>query len=316
MKISFVTPVFNEAESLPLFFEKINAVARANNYQYEIVAVDDGSRDNSYAVLKEFAHADARIKTLQFLRNSGQTAALRAGIEHATGDIIIPLDSDLENDPADTPRLLAKLNEGYDVVSGWRQDRWEGAWLLRKLPSQTANALISWITKVPLHDYGCTLKAYRREVIKDVVLYGEMHRFIPAYASWYGARVTEIPVAYHQRKFGKSNYGISRTFRVLLDLLVIKFVDKYRDKPIHFFGGFGFISVFISFLVIVLAIMLRLFIGVSLVQTPLPLLSGLLFVMGVNFILLGVVAEMLVRQQYESGARAPYKIKSSVNISN
>jgi len=315
MKLSFVVPIFNEAESLPEFFQRLYAVIGAEAYQYEIIAVDDGSRDSSFVVLAEHAEQDPHLRVIRFERNAGQTAALRAGIDHAKGEIIIPLDSDLENDPGDIPRLVAKLNEGYDVVSGWRQNRWSGKYVTRKLPSDMANALISWITGTPLHDYGCTLKAYRRKVIQGVVLYGEMHRFIPAYASWYGAKVTEIPVNYTDRKFGKSNYGISRTFRVLLDLLMIKFFEKYRDRPIHFFGGFGFLFLFLGGLALVCALAFRFFIGISLIQTPLPTLAGLLASMGVNFVLIGVVAEMLVRQKYEEGGVTPYRIKESINLS-
>lgn len=316
MKLSFVVPIFNEAESLPEFFQRLYAVIGAEAYQYEIIAVDDGSRDSSFVVLTEHAERDPHLRVIRFERNAGQTAALRAGIDHAKGEIIIPLDSDLENDPGDIPRLVAKLNEGYDVVSGWRQNRWSGKYVTRKLPSDMANALISWITGTPLHDYGCTLKAYRRKVIQGVVLYGEMHRFIPAYASWYGAKVTEIPVNYTDRKFGKSNYGISRTFRVLLDLLMIKFFEKYRDRPIHFFGGFGFLFLFLGGLALVCALAFRFFIGISLIQTPLPTLAGLLASMGVNFVLIGVVAEMLVRQKYEEGGVTPYRIKESINLSS
>lgn len=314
MKLSFVVPIFNEAESLPEFFERLYDVIASEKYQYEIIAVDDGSRDATFKVLAEHAERDPHLRVIRFERNAGQTAALRAGIDHARGDVIIPLDSDLENDPTDVPRLIAKLGEGFDVVSGWRQNRWNGKYLSRKLPSDTANALISWITGTSLHDYGCTLKAYRREVIQGVVLYGEMHRFIPAYASWYGARVTEIPVHYTDRKFGKSNYGISRTFRVLLDLLMIKFFEKYRDRPIHFFGAFGFLFLFLGGLALVLALSFRFFIGISLIQTPLPTLAGLLASMGVNFILIGVVAEMLVRQKYEEGEVVPYRIRESLNL--
>lgn len=316
MKLSFVIPIFNEAESLPEFFQRLYAVIEREKYHYEIIAVDDGSRDSSFAVLAEHALNDPHLRVIRFERNAGQTAALRAGIDHAKGEIIIPLDSDLENDPGDIPRLVAKLNEGYDVVSGWRQNRWNGKYFTRKLPSDTANALISWITGTPLHDYGCTLKAYRRRVIQGVVLYGEMHRFIPAYASWYGAKVTEIPVNYTDRKFGKSNYGISRTFRVLLDLLMIKFFEKYRDRPIHFFGGFGFLFLFLGGLALLCALGFRFFIGISLIQTPLPTLAGLLASMGVNFILIGVVAEMLVRQKYEEGGVTPYRIKESINLTS
>lgn len=313
MKLSLVFPLYNEAENLPHLLKRIYDMVEENGYAYEIIAVDDGSKDQSLAILKEFAEKDEHLKIIHFLINSGQTAAISAGIEHATGDIIIPMDSDLENDPRDIPLLLAKIDEGYDVVSGWRQDRWKGQFLKRKLPSLLANKIISKITGVHLHDYGCMLKAYRREIIQGVPLYGEMHRFIPAYASWRGARVTEVPVRYESRRFGKSNYGISRTFRVLLDLLLIKFLDKYMDRPIHFFGGLGFILSFLGVLAGAIAIVLRFF-GLHLVQTPLPVLAALFLIMGVNLIMMGIIGEMLMRTYYETQKKKPYVIKESINL--
>ncbi len=314
MKLSFVTPVYNEREGIQLFLERMFGVIETNEYDAEVIAIDDGSKDDSYGVLSRYAAREPRLKVIQFERNAGQTAALQAGISAAQGDIIIPIDSDLENDPNDVPKLLEKINQGYDVVSGWRVKRWENELFLRKIPSRIANALISWITRVPLNDYGCTLKAYKSSILKNVVLYGEMHRFIPAYASWQGARVTEVPVSYTPRQFGKSNYGISRTMRVLLDLLVLRFIEKYRDRPIHFFGGVGFLFAFGATVVVVGAILLRLLFGVSLIQTPLPLLAGLMMVMAVNFVLIGVVAELLVRQQFEAGDRVAYRVKERLNF--
>lgn len=313
MKISIIFPVYNEAKNIPLLLERLYEVIKKEKFNYEIIAVNDGSSDESAAVLKMYAEKDIHFKLIDFRVNSGQTAALRAGIEHATGDIIVTMDSDLENDPNDIPMLIAKLDEGFDVVSGWRKDRWKGKFLTRKLPSLLANRLISKITGVRLHDYGCTLKAYRNEVIQDVPLYGEMHRFIPAYAAWRGARVTEMPIQYEPRRFGKSNYGVSRTFPVLLDLLVIRFIDRYMDRPIHFFGGLGFILFSLGILAGGAAVVLRFF-GLHLVQTPLPILATLFLVTGVNLIMMGIIAEMLMRTYYEPRGQKPYLIKETVNL--
>ncbi len=314
MKLSLIFPVYNEAKNIPLLFERLYEVLTVHSYDYEIIAVNDGSQDNSLEALSVFAKKDKHLKVINFKMNAGQTAALRAGIEHSTGDIIIMMDSDLENNPADIPKLLAKLDEGYDVVSGWRKNRWQGKWLTRKVPSMLANWLISNMTGVFLHDYGCTLKAYRKEVIQGVPLYGEMHRFIPAYAARRGAKVTEVEVRYEPRRFGTSNYGISRTFRVLLDLLLLWFLDKYMDRPIHFFGGLGFILFFFGFLAGTAALSLRLFWGLHLVQTPLPILATLLLVMGANLIMMGIIAEMLMRTYYEAGGQKPYLIKDTQNL--
>ncbi len=314
MKLSIVLPVYNEAKSLPQLFEELTQVLATLPHSWEIVAVNDGSKDNTYEVLRGLAKKDTRIKAIDFLVNAGQTAALRAGIDHATGDILVPMDSDLENDPADIPHLLAKLDEGFDVVSGWRKDRWQGSFVTRKMPSTLANWLISRITNTHLHDYGCTLKAYRAEVIKDTMLYGEMHRFIPAYASWRGAKVTEIVVNHRPRKFGKSNYGISRTFRVLLDLLLIRFLHKYMSRPIHFFGGVGFISLGLGTLAGCAAIVLKVLDLRSFVATPLPTFSALFIIVGVQFIGMGILAEMLMRIYYESQKKMPYTVRESVNL--
>lgn len=264
--------------------------------------------------MREIAKKDPHVKIISFARNYGQTTAIRAGIEHATGDILIPMDSDLENDPQDIPVLLRKIDEGYDVVSGWRKNRWEGEGLTRKLPSVLANKLISYISGVYLHDYGCTLKAYRREVLSGVRLYGQMHRFIPAYASRYGARITEIPVRYQPRRFGKSNYGLSRTFRVLLDLLLLRFLDRYMDRPIHFFGGLGFIFLALGWISGITAISLRLFIGLHLVQTPLPLLTAILLIMGLNMIMIGIMSEVQMRTYYEVNEQKPYRVRETINF--
>jgi len=313
-KISVVVPVYNEAENLPTLFRELNNVLIKVQGEFEIIAVDDGSTDETPSILAQHARKESRIRIISFLINSGQTAALRAGIEHATGDIIIPIDSDLENDPADIPMLIAKLDEGFDVVSGWRHGRWQGSLFTRKIPSLLANKLISILTNTHLHDYGCTLKAYKAEILKDVKLYGEMHRFIPAYASWRGARVTEINVNHRPRRFGRSNYGISRTFRVLLDLLLIRFLFKYMNRPIHFFGMVGFTSLGLGVVAGALGVYLRLFHHMALITTPLPTLSALLIIVGVQFIGMGILAEILMRIYYESQHKSPYTIKETINI--
>ena len=312
-KLSIVIPVYNEAQALPLLHEALRSVSMSFPGT-EVLYVDDGSIDGSAETLRAIAKNDSHVKVIIFGRNYGQTAAIRAGIEQSTGDIIIPMDSDLENDPRDIPLLVKKLEEGYDVVSGWRQDRWHGSFFTRKLPSLFANWLISKVTGVPLHDYGCTLKAYRRSVIIGVPLYGEMHRFIPAHAARHGAKVTEVPVHYRPRPFGRTNYGLSRTFRVLLDLLIIRFLDRYMDRPIHFFGGVGFLLFFLGTLAGILAVALRLFIGLHLVETPLPLLTVFLILMGINMIMMGVLSEMLMRTYYETKDTKPYRIKETVNL--
>jgi len=313
-KLSLVLPIFNEEESIPELFERITEAMSKTGHSYEVIAVNDGSRDSSQIALSKIALADPRIRVIHFRINAGQTAAIQAGIEHARGEIIIPLDSDLENDPSDIVVLLAKLDEGYDVVSGWRKNRWADKKLLRKLPSILANKLISKISGTYLHDYGCTLKAYRKEVIKDVQLYGEMHRFIPAYAAQMGARVTEVEVSYAPRKYGKSKYGFSRTLRVLLDLLVLRFMHKYKDRPIQFFGLIGAVVAALGFLAGLVAIVLRFTIDLHLVQTPLPTLAAFLVIVGVQLITMGILAEMVMRTYYESQGKKAYLIKETINL--
>ncbi len=309
--ISVVVPVYNEEKNIPELFARLTRVLESLNRPYEIIAVDDGSRDRSYEVLVERAKHNQNIQVIRFKRNFGQTAALAAGIDRAKGDIIVTIDSDLENDPADISRLLAKMDEGYEVVSGWRKGRWQGAWLTRKLPSLIANWIISAITGVHLHDYGCTLKAYRADVIKGVNLYGEMHRFIPAYAVWQGGRVAEIPVSHTPRVHGKSNYGFGRVFRVLLDLVVVVFMHRYMNRPMHFFGMWGLVSCSLGVLAALLALYVKFFVGFDLIQTPLPVLSALLIIVGVQLVLFGIIGEMLMRTYYESQNRRPYIIKES-----
>lgn len=311
--VSVVIPIYNEAKNLPQLFVRLKDTLSQIPFGYEIIAVDDGSKDDSFAVLKALATENSPIRVIRFKRNFGQTAALAAGIELARGEIIISIDSDLENDPQDILALLAKMADGYDVVSGWRKDRWKGAYLTRKFPSIVANWLISKLTGVKLNDYGCTLKAYRADVIKGVKLYGEMHRFIPAYAAWHGGSVAQIPISHRPRIHGKSNYGFGRVFRVLLDLIVVVFMHRYMNRPMHFFGGWGFVSFGIGVVAGVVAIVLRVCGIADFVQTPLPILTALFVIVGIQLMLFGVVAEMLMRTYYESQDRRPYVIKEVIN---
>jgi len=310
--LSIIVPVYNESRGIDLLFSKL--LKNLEAYSYEIIAVNDGSTDSSWEELLKVAVNHPQIKLLNLKRNFGQTAAINAGIQYATGDILILIDSDLENDPADIRKLLAKMNEGYDVVSGWRQNRWKGQFLFRKLPSLAANKLISKISGVKLHDYGCTLKAYKRDVIKDVRLYGQMHRFIPVYCKWQGGKVTEIPVNYQPRMFGKSNYGLFRIYKVILDLILLKFLDKFMHRPIHFFGGAGILAFIVMFLSAGLAIYFKVTGQKDLVQTPLPTIAAMFFVVGVLMILMGILAEMLMRTYYESQNKFPFTIKEKVNL--
>lgn len=310
--LSVVLPIYNESKSIPILFD---ALAKAvGQYDYEIIAINDGSKDDSYAQLKKICAVDPRVKAINFRRNFGQTAAINAGIQYAAGDVIVLIDSDLENDPNDIPKLLGKLDEGFDVVSGWRQNRWENEQLTRKLPSRMANGLISYISGVYLHDYGCTLKAYRRDVIKNVSLYGQMHRFIPVYCAWQGGTVTEMPVSYQPRQFGKSNYGIFRTYKVLLDLVLIKFLEKYMQRPIHFFGGAGILAFLVTFFATILAAYFKLTGQKDLVETPLPTIASMFFVVGIQLVLMGVMAEILMRTYYESQHKMPYSVKETMNL--
>src|ERR687893_284796 len=280
----------------------------------EIIYVDDGSTDGSLGVLRELAARDPRVRVIALRRNYGQTAAMAAGIDAARGAVLIPMDADLQNDPADIIRLLDKLDEGFDVVSGWRKER-QDKMVTRKIPSMLANRIISFIGGVKLHDYGCSLKAYRREFLKEVRLYGEMHRFIPIYASWVGARVTEIPVRHHPRTMGQSKYGLSRTFKVMLDLMTIKFMASYQTKPIYVFGLFGFSSFLISIVAGVWAVM-RTLGGESFIRNPLLVVAIVMFAVGVQFILMGLLAEMLVRTYHESQAKTVYAIRERVGFTD
>lgn len=311
--ISVVIPIYNEQDNIDPLYEKLACELPLLGRDFEVILVNDGSNDCSEAKLNEVSHKDKRFKVLNLRRNFGQTAAMMAGIDYAKGEIIVPMDGDLQNDPADIKRLIEKLDEGFDVVSGWRKDRQDAAWK-RKFPSRIANRLISWISGVHLHDYGCSLKAYNRDVIKDVKLYGEMHRFIPIYASWLGAKVTEVPVTHHARIHGVSKYGLERVAKVVLDLLVVKFFAKYATKPIYVFGGFGIFTIGFSFICSLYAVYLKLFASTSFIQTPLPLIAVMAFITGIMSILMGLLAELIMRTYYESQAKSVYLIKNTVNI--
>jgi len=311
MKLSIILPIYNEEDSLKELYGEIKAVLDRLSSDYEIIAVNDGSEDKSLEILKGIAETNLKFKVINLRRNYGQTAAISAGIDFAQGDILIPMDADLQNDPADIPKLLEKINQGFDVVSGWRKDRKDK--LNRKIPSQIANWLISFVTRVKLHDYGCTIKAYKKDIVKNIKFYGEMHRFMPAYAFWYGAKIGEIVVNHRPRKYGKTKYGISRIFRVVLDLLTVRFLMRYLTKPIHFFGRAGLISLFFGFLSGIAAIVLRIQ-GTHFSRTPLPLLTVFLIMVGIQFILMGVLAEILIRIYYEPQQKSPYSIKGKINF--
>jgi glycosyltransferase involved in cell wall biosynthesis len=312
-ELSLFLPVLDEEDNLRPMHANIAAALDALGKPAEVIYVDDGSTDNSLRILREIASGDDRVRVISLRRNYGQTAAMSAGIDAAKGDILIPMDADLQNDPADISRLLDKLNEGYDVVSGWRKNR-QDKMISRKIPSKIANRIISWIGGVPLHDYGCSLKAYRREVIQDVRLYGEMHRFIPIYASWAGARVAEIPVDHHARTMGKSKYGISRTIKVIFDLMTIKFMAEYHTKPIYVFGTFGMIAFFLAAFAGVWAVVLKIFQGTSFILTPLPVITVVMLAISVQFFLMGLLAELLVRTYHESQDKTTYAVRERVGF--
>jgi len=308
VELSVVVPVLNEEESLPLLYQRLSEVLTENNYQYEIIVIDDGSTDGSFDILQALQAGDEHLRVVQFRRNYGQTAAFAAGFDRARGDVVITIDADLQNDPADIPALLAKMAEGYDVVSGWRVDR-QDRFLDRRLPSIVANRMISWTTGVHIHDYGCSLKAYRRQVLDDVQLYGELHRFLPALAHAAGARVAEIPVSHHPRRFGKAKYGLSRTVKVLLDILAVRFLMSYSTRPIHIFGLLGLLSFAAGIVVLAYLAMVRLFLLQPIGDRPLTLLGILLTMLGVQLVTSGLLAELVVRTYYESQGKPIYTVR-------
>ena len=312
--ISIVVPIFNEEDNILKLSESITK--NLSEINYEVLFINDGSTDNSEENILIITKKYSNFKLINLRRNYGQTAAMQAGFDHSIGEIIIPMDGDLQNDPKDIPMLIDKINEGYDVVSGWRKTRLDKKYT-RILPSKIANMLISKISGIHLHDYGCTLKAYRKEVLDEIKLYGEMHRFIPIYASWEGAKVTEVAVNHHPRTAGKTKYGLSRIPRVILDLLVIRFFDKSLDRPIHLFGQFGLLMFFIAFLLAILAVFLKVFMNTSFILTPLPLLVVFFAMSGLLCIFLGLVAEIQSRIYFEAIDRPAYLVRKNLkNISS
>ena len=309
--ISVIVPVFNERDNIQDLIRSVHDVFLEAPFQYELLIIDDGSTDDTLqqalAVQPQYPH----LKLIELRRNFGQTAAMAAGFHHATGDVIVPIDGDLQNDPADIPRLVAKLDEGFDVVSGWRKNR-QDTFLTRRLPSWLANRLIATITQVRLHDYGCTLKAYRRDVVQSLNLYGEMHRFIPAIAQWSGARVAEIVVNHRPRTRGQAKYGLSRTLKVVLDLTTVKFLGSFSTKPLHIFGGIGLLSLFAAFLTGALVIYQKWFTEAHLAmnKNPLLVLTTLLIMMSVQFLLMGLLAEMLCRTYHESQNKQTFVVRA------
>jgi glycosyltransferase involved in cell wall biosynthesis len=303
-----VVPVFNERENLNPLYEQLSEALSSLDLVSEILFVDDGSTDGSTELMRGLAASDPRVRLLEFARNFGQTAAMSAGFHHSRGEVIVPLDADLQNDPRDIPRILAKLEEGYGVISCWRKDR-RDPWLSRVFPSRLANFLISIISGVRLHDYGCTIKGYRREVVQHIHLYGEMHRFIPIFASWAGARVAEITVQHHPRRHGRSKYGMLRTVKVLLDLITIKFLGTFSTKPMYAFGGLGFLSFLGGLSLAATTLYMRFFHDVRAHRNPLLLLSVFFFIVGVQFILFGLIAELIIRTYHESQNKPTYILK-------
>jgi glycosyltransferase involved in cell wall biosynthesis len=313
LKLSLVIPVYNESENLPLLHEQIlQALSPLADQTWELIFVDDGSTDQSPEVLEKLVQNDPTHTTALLLRrNFGQTAAIAAGIDHASGEVIILMDADMQNDPADIPRMLEMIDQGHDVVSGWRENR-QDAFLTRVLPSRIANWLISTVTGVHLHDYGCTLKAYRREVLAGFRLYGEMHRFIPAYAHSVGARIVELPVRHHPRRFGKTKYGLTRTIKVLLDLITVKFLISYSNKPIYPFGGMGIVLILISMGILTFLLVRRVLFRTSVVDSPFFSSSLMVMILGFQSILLGLIAEMQVRTYHESQKKPTYTIRKQL----
>ena len=312
-QVSLIVPLYNEVDSVDEMVSEALSVFDKNDIHGELIVIDDGSTDGSWDKLVACSELDQRVRLVRFRRNFGQTAAMVAGIDYSNGDVIVPMDADLQNDPNSIPLLLAKCDEGYDVVSGWRKDR-QDAFISRKLPSQIANAIISYVSGVRLHDYGCSLKAYRREVLDPVNLYGEMHRFIPIYASWNGARVTEVPVNHRARKYGTSKYGIGRTFKVVLDLIVVKFLGSYGTKPIYFFGGLGFLLCSAGMIAAGYTAYEKIIHDVWVHKNPFLLIFVFLFSLGVQSIFLGLLAEIGTRTYHESQHRPIYVVRERHNL--
>ncbi len=311
--ISVVIPAYNEEENIPILYEKLKSVLDRLSEDYEIIIVDDGSSDGTYQILKDLTSKDNKLKVIRFKRNYGQTAAMYAGFQHAKGDVIITLDADLQNDPEDIPLLLEKLKEGYDVVSGWRKNR-KDPFFSRKLPSMIANWIIARVTGVHIHDYGCTLKAYKRDIAQKLELYGDMHRFLPALTKKHGAKVVEVVVNHHPRLHGKSKYGIGRTLRVMLDILLVKFLNEYMNKPMYVFGSLGFILLAIGSVALFYLIFIKLFLEESIGRRPLLILSVLSILAGIQLVSTGILAELIIRIYYRIKDDKPYVIEETLNL--
>lgn len=309
--LSVVIPVYNERESIEKLYENLDEALSKMNLKYEVLLIDDGSIDGTFDELLKVHNKNKLFKIIRFRKNFGQTSAMSAGFSYAEGEVVITLDADLQNDPRDIPVLLNKLNEGYDIVSGWRKNRKDKA-VTRRFPSIVANKIISRFTGVHLHDYGCTLKAYRKEVVKNINLYGEMHRYIPAIASWMGVRVAEVPVMHHSRKYGKSKVGFSRTIRVILDIITVKFLLSYSQSPIQMFGLLGLFSGVIGFVMTAYLIIMRIFFHQSLADRPLFILSIFMIFIGIQLITIGLLAEVLVRVYHKVQNKTTYVIRDMI----
>jgi glycosyltransferase involved in cell wall biosynthesis len=317
-EISIIIPFYNEQDNIKNVYANIRQAMDNTPWSYEIITVDDGSTDSSYSILQAIAESDPRFKVIKFRRNFGQTPALAAGFDHASGDKIITLDGDGQNDPSDIPMLIQKLNTGYDLVSGYRKER-KDPFFSRRLPSILANWLIQKVTRTPVSDLGCSLKVYRRELAEHIKLYGELHRFLPVLAKWVGAKIGEVPVKHHPRRFGKSKYGISRTIRVLLDLITVKFLMSYSTSPIQIFGAAGMWSIILGFLCGIVTILMRIItIDGSPIRTltrnPLLLIAGVMIIIGIQFIAMGLLGEISIRTYYESQKKTIYVIRETINM--
>lgn len=310
--LSVVVPIYNEEESIPYLYQRLTEALEKLGKPYEVIAADDGSRDRSFTLLSEIAAKDRRWRIVRFRRNFGQTAAFSAGFDRAQAPVVITIDADLQNDPEDIGKLIAKIDEGFDVVSGWRERR-QDPFLNRRLPSIIANRLISWSTGVYLHDYGCSLKAYRTEVVRGIRLYGELHRFIPAIASWQGIAVAELSVNHEARRFGSSKYGISRTLRVVLDLLTVRFLLSYGTRPMQIFGLIGMLATMLGILIGMYLSWIKLMYGAAIADRPLLLLAVLMIVLGVQFISMGLIGELIVRTYYETQSKPIYVVREELN---
>lgn len=310
--LSVVIPVYNEKQNISYLYEKLNSVLPGIGRKYEVILIDDGSMDGTFKELLSIHEQNDNYKIIRFRKNFGQTPAMSAGFDYANGEVIITLDADLQNDPKDIPALLEKIDEGYDVVSGWRINRQDKA-ISRKLPSKIANWLIARLTGIKIHDYGCTLKAYRSDVVKNIELYGEMHRYIPAVASWMGISVAEVPVHHHSRKFGKSKYGISRTIRVILDIIILKYLLSYSQRPIQIFGLMGLITGLIGCIVTIYLIIMRLFFNVPLSSRPLFTLSIFMIFIGLQLITMGILGELIMRTYHEASGKPTYAIREIID---